>query len=111
VPSAYAALAGLRLVLEAGVERTAAHVAELGNRLEAGVLELGGQVLMPAGRRGALVCVPSSDPAALVEQLAARGVVTSWRDRSVRFSPHFYNDESDIEAALAALAGSRALLA
>ena len=109
VPNAYAGVAGLRLVVEAGVERTAAHVARLGRRLEDGVAELDGRVLTPE-RRGALVCVESSDPPALVELLAARGVVTSWRDRVVRFSPHFYNDESDVDAALAALADGRALL-
>ena len=53
--------------------------------------------------RGALVCVELDDPAAVVARLQKQGVITSWRDRSVRFSFHFYNDERDIEAALAAL--------
>lgn len=109
VPSIYAGLAGLELVRQADVERTAAHVAELGARLEQGVAELGGRVLTPE-RRGALVCVASTDPAGLVAALARDGVVTSWRDRSVRFSPHFYNDAADVDAALAALARSRSLL-
>ena len=50
------------------------------------------------------MCVEVDDPASVVERLQKQGVVTSWRDRSVRFSFHFYNDESDVEAALAALA-------
>ena len=33
----------------------------------------------------------------------ANGVITSWRDRGVRVSFHFYNDERDVEAAIAAL--------
>ena len=55
-----------------------------------------------AEERGALVCVEVDDPAAVVERLQQQGVIASWRDRSVRFSFHFYNDESDVEAALAA---------
>jgi selenocysteine lyase/cysteine desulfurase len=54
--------------------------------------------------------VESSDAPALVDELAAVGVVASWRDRSVRLSFHFYNDESDVEAALRALERRRELL-
>ena len=38
-----------------------------------------------------------------MELLQKQGIVTSWRDNSVRFSFHFYNGEHDVEAALAAL--------
>jgi selenocysteine lyase/cysteine desulfurase len=110
VPSVYAGIAGLRLVLEAGVERTAEHVARLTAALEEGVRALGGSVVTPA-QRGALLCVASTDPPTLVDALAAEGVVTSWRDRSVRFSLHFYNDEGDVEAALRTLERRRDLLA
>ena len=99
VPSIYAGLAGLRLVLEAGVERTNARVGELTQALVDGTSR---RVVTP-DQRGALVCVEVDDPAAVVERLQQQGVLTSWRDRSVRFSFHFYNDESDVEAALAAL--------
>ncbi len=99
VPSIYAGIAGLRLVLEAGVERTNARIAELTQALIDGTSR---RVVTPE-QRGALVCVEADDPASVVEQLQQQGVVTSWRDRSVRFSFHFYNDGSDVEAALAAL--------
>jgi selenocysteine lyase/cysteine desulfurase len=103
VPSLYAGLAGLRLVEEAGVERTAARVDELTRAFVDGV----GRTVVTPESRGALICVESDDPAAEVERLAERGVITSWRGRSVRFSFHFYNDERDVEAALAALQMSR----
>jgi selenocysteine lyase/cysteine desulfurase len=103
IPSVYAGLAGLRLVQEAGVEQTAAHVAALTDAFIDGV---GPRAVTPESR-GALVCVEVDDPAAEVERLAQHGVITSWRDRSVRFSFHFYNDERDVEAALAALQMSR----
>ncbi len=102
VPNVYAGLAGLRLVEEAGVDRTAAHVAALTAAFAEGVRAQGRAVVTPPDH-GALVCVEVDDPAAAVDRLQERGVVTSWRDRSVRFSFHFYNDESDVEAALAAL--------
>jgi selenocysteine lyase/cysteine desulfurase len=109
IPNIYAGLAGLRLVHEAGVERTSTHVAALNERLAAGVAELGGTITTPFNR-GALLCVRSRDPAALVDALAEEGVVTSWRDSSVRISSHFYNDEEDITAALRALERHRDLL-
>ena len=109
VPSVYAGLAGLRLVREAGVERTAEHVARLVTALADGVAELGGSVVTPE-QRGALLSVASADPPTLVAALAADGIVTSWRDRGVRFSPHFYNDERDVQSALSALERRRDLL-
>jgi selenocysteine lyase/cysteine desulfurase len=109
VPSIYAGVAGIELVRKAGVEQTAEHVRSLTQRLADGVLELGGTVVTP-DRRGALLCVASSDPGALVDQLTGEGVVSSWRDRSIRLSTHFYNDEEDIAAALRALERHRALL-
>ena len=102
IPNAYAGAAALDLVLEAGVERTHAHVERLTDAFVDGVRELGRSVL-PAERLGDLVCVEADDPEALVRELRASGVVTSARDRSVRFSFHFYNDGRDVDAALAAL--------
>jgi selenocysteine lyase/cysteine desulfurase len=100
IPNVYAGLAGLRLVLEAGVERTYAHVRKLTDALVDGTSR---RVVTP-DQRGALVCVEVEDPGSAVARLQEQGVVTSWRDNSVRFSFHFYNDERDVEAALAALA-------
>jgi selenocysteine lyase/cysteine desulfurase len=109
IPSIYAGVAGMNLVKAAGVERTAEHVRGLTQRLADGVRELGGRVVTPE-RRGALLCVASSDPAALVDRLTGEQVVSSWRGDAIRLSAHFYNDEEDIDAALAALARHRELL-
>jgi selenocysteine lyase/cysteine desulfurase len=87
-------------VLEAGVERTRDHVRELTQAFADGTSR---RIVTPE-QRGALLCVEVDDPAAAVTRLHERGVVTSWRDRCVRFSFHFYNDERDVAAALAALA-------
>jgi selenocysteine lyase/cysteine desulfurase len=74
------------------------------------VNELGGTVVTPK-RRGALICVASTDVTALVAALAERGIVTSERDGNLRVSAHAYNTEDDIDAVLAALAANRTLLA
>jgi selenocysteine lyase/cysteine desulfurase len=85
-------------------------VNRLNERLVAGVNELGGTVVTPE-RRGALVCVRSTDVNALVAAVAERGIVTSERDGNLRVSAHAYNTEDDVDAVLAALRANRQLLA
>jgi selenocysteine lyase/cysteine desulfurase len=113
VPAIYAGIAGIELMREIGVAETREHVNGLNDRLIAGVDELGGVVVTPREpeRRGALVCIRSTDAPALVRALGEEGVVTSERDSNLRVSPHAYNNEQDIDAVLAALAQHRHLLA
>ncbi|HET7647224.1 MAG TPA: aminotransferase class V-fold PLP-dependent enzyme [Gaiellaceae bacterium] len=113
VPAIYAGIAGIELMREIGVAETREHVNGLNDRLIAGVDELGGVVVTPREpeRRGALVCIRSTDAPALVRALGEEGVVTSERDSNLRVSPHAYNNEQDIDAVLAALAKHRHLLA
>jgi selenocysteine lyase/cysteine desulfurase len=113
VPAIYAGIAGIELMREIGVAETREHVNALNERLIAGVDELGGVVVTPRepDRRGALVCIRSTDAPALVRALGEEGVVTSERDGNLRVSPHAYNNEADIDAVLAGLAGHRRLLA
>lgn len=49
--------------------------------------------------------LPADCPAGLTERLAERRVYVSLRSRSLRVTPHLYNDEGDRAALLAALAG------
>jgi selenocysteine lyase/cysteine desulfurase len=113
VPAIYGGIAGMELMEEIGIAETREHVTGLTEHLIAGVDELDGIVVTPreAERRGALVCIQSTDAPALVDALAADGVVTSERDGNLRVSPHAYNTVEDIDSLLAALARHRALLA
>jgi selenocysteine lyase/cysteine desulfurase len=111
VPNIYAGIAGIELVEQVGVEAIAAHVRGLNERLLAGLDELGATVATPRDSYGALVCVVTTDPDALVAALAADRIVTSSRDRNLRISPHLYNVEEDVDRLLEALARNRALLA
>jgi selenocysteine lyase/cysteine desulfurase len=112
IPAIYAGIAGIELMQEIGIAETREHVTALNERLIAGVDGLGGTVVTPRDpeRRGALVCVRSTDAPALVAALAEDGIVTSERDSNLRISPHAYNNEDDIDAVLAGLAKHRDLL-
>jgi selenocysteine lyase/cysteine desulfurase len=113
VPAIYAGIAGIELMREIGIAETREHVNALNERLIAGVDELRGTVVTPreAERRGALVCIRSTDAPALVSALGADGIVTSERDSNLRVSAHAYNTEDDVDAVLAGLAKHRRLLA
>jgi len=112
IPAIYAAIAGIELMQEIGIEETEAHVRELNAMLLTGLDELGAQVVTPRApeQRGALVCVASSDVDRLVTELAAGGVVASSRDANLRISAHCYNSPEDVSTVLDLLAKNRPLL-
>ena len=113
IPSIYAGIAGIRLMLETGVEETRAHVQELNHRLLEGLEELGANVVTPRkrDRRGALICIKATDVDALVAALRREGIVTSSRDDNLRVSAHCYNAIEDIDAVLDGLRRNSKLLA
>ena len=111
VPSLYAAEAGLRLLNEVGVDAAWAVSRELHEQLRAGIEGLGGRIVTPSRAHGPMIAVASRDDHALVNALAADGIVVSCRAGNVRISPHFYNNAADMDAVLASLARNRHLLA
>ena len=112
VPALYAGVAGLSLVQEAGVPVVEAHVRRLVERLLDGLDDLGATVATPRdpAQRGPLVCVRSTDAAALVSALGAERIVVSSREDKVRVALHLYNVEEDVDRLLDALARNRPLL-
>jgi selenocysteine lyase/cysteine desulfurase len=113
IPSIYAGIAGMELMEEIGIPETREHVLELNSRLIDGLDELKARLVTPRRpkRRGALLCVKSTDVNALVGALAREGIVTSERDGNLRISAHCYNSAEDVDAVLASLARHRRLLA
>jgi selenocysteine lyase/cysteine desulfurase len=113
VPSIYAGIAGIQLMQEIGVAETREHVQGLNSRLIEGLDELRATVVTPRRpkRRGALICVKSTEVETLVAALEREGIVTSSRDGNLRISAHAYNSAQDIDDLLAALARQRKLLA
>lgn len=113
VPNLYAVEAGLNFILEIGVKNIRRHVAELNERLKAGVKEIGGKLMSPSDpeKHGAMITVASTDEYALVAALAERNIVVSCRDGNLRISAHFYNNDADIDAVIKALKENKNLLA
>ena len=108
VPNIYAGVAGVGVILEAGVPAIQEHVRGLVARLMAGLEELGAKVATQP--LGPLVCVRSTDAPAFVAALAEDAIVASERDSNLRISLHLYNTEDDVDAVLAALARNRRLI-
>lgn len=105
VAAAYAADAGLEIVLEVGTERLRRRqldlVAGLVDRLRA----VGLAPRVPASLDGhaGIVTVPVPDPPAVVAGLRARGIIVDARPGVVRLSPYFYNTPEDCAQVAAAL--------
>ena len=94
-----------------GIPRIFAHTLGLGDRLVAGLRELGWELVSPQdpSTRSAIVSgrLPGHTPLEVVRHLGEAGVVVSARRDIVRFSPHLYNTDDDIERTLEALSTIR----
>jgi selenocysteine lyase/cysteine desulfurase len=99
--------AAIRYLLDAGVDRILEHDRALADAMFDGAARLGGRPMAPSdpGARTGIAAVRFEgwDARDLWEGLAAHGVYTSPRLGAIRFSPHLYNHQGDLEAALAAL--------
>jgi len=113
IPCLYAAIEGLRIVKEVGVERIRQHSARLTERLLARIAEHGFPSITPrdAARRGGTVAVNPPDAQGISRRLLERDFLIDYRpEAGIRISPHFYNTEEECDAVvaeIAALAGGR----
>ena len=112
VPNLYAVEAGLKMILEVGVENIRTYVAALNERLKEGVQKIGGTLASPLDpdKHGAMLAIASTDEHALVAKLAERNIIASCRGGNIRISAHFYNNDQDIDAVIAALEENKSLL-
>lgn len=107
----YAAAVGLGAAIDYltafGIERVQEHVLGLCARLMDGLDELGAEVITPRedDRRAGVVNArfPGTAAEALVEVLVAERVHVAPRLSGIRFSPHLYNDDADVDRALEVL--------
>jgi selenocysteine lyase/cysteine desulfurase len=103
----YGLRAAIDLLLEIGItdiaEETTRIAALLADRLE----EIGWQIASPRPIRSGIVgAFPPSSEKSLLQWhrlLEERGIVCAPREGMLRFSPHFYNDEDEVERVIAAL--------
>ncbi|MBL9131102.1 MAG: aminotransferase class V-fold PLP-dependent enzyme [Verrucomicrobiaceae bacterium] len=107
--------AGIDLINEIGLDAISSQLRRLKARLHAGLAPLGFHFLGPAPDSLAASAITTTWHAdqgleALFERLATQGITASLRhDRTgrslIRFSPHFYNTESEMDRVAAVLAG------
>lgn len=99
---AYLLLESLAYIEGFGIGAVAAHVRALAERLIAGLLDLGIEVMTPAGseRHAGNVCFRCADPEALMQRAAEDGILV-WSDNDrVRVSAHLFTTEADIDTFL-----------
>jgi len=99
--------ASLDLFLEVGLDEVYAQIARLTTRIVGWALGTPGvRLVTPSSpdRRAGIVAVAPRDPVAASERLTSAGVTHSLRENAIRLSPHFYNTEDEIDAALTLLA-------
>lgn len=101
------AAAAAAYVLEVGVERIEERDLALAERFRAGLPDAGLEPLLPPERSSQVVSLRVPDPEAVQRALKESHVVAAVRHGLLRTSFHFYNDESDVDRALEALAGLR----
>ena len=102
------AIAGLRQILDWGVDNIAHTIAPMTAEIGARAADLGFRVPAPGRHIGHIVGLrmPDGLPADLNERLSAAGVYISVRGDSIRVAPHLYNDAGDIDRLFKELAAA-----
>lgn len=97
----------LEYLLGIGTDRILEHDLGLADKLATGLEELGGDLISAPreASRGSIVNArfQGRHHERLVDRLIEAGVIAGPRLGGVRFSPHLYNDESDVDRALGEL--------
>ncbi|MFZ0630284.1 MAG: aminotransferase class V-fold PLP-dependent enzyme [Acidobacteriaceae bacterium] len=106
IPALEAARPGLKILAEVGVER----IREKSKRQTARLIELadehGWRVNSPRDpeRRGGTVSIDMPHSQEVCRELLKRDILVDWRPGAgVRMSPHFYNTDGELEAAIGAV--------
>ncbi len=98
--------AALDLIQEIGIERIAERIIELVRYLHDELDKAGMWVLSTRDEAhlSGIALVAADEPHAVVAELRKRGIVVSTRGEGIRVSLHYYNDTSDIDRFVEALA-------
>ena len=105
MPSHYAALAGLELVLDVGVEAIQEQLRDLTGQILDRCAAAGVPTLTPRERerRCGIVTLECEDPEGVESRLHARGVIVDSRPGRVRLSPHWCVTENELARGLDAV--------
>jgi selenocysteine lyase/cysteine desulfurase len=102
IPSVYAAIEGMKIILKVGVENIERKIGELTKYALEVANDLGLESITPknANERGAIVSFLVKSPHKVETILRKENIITSARDRGIRIAPHFYNTKEEIEKAV-----------
>jgi len=110
VPNVYAAMPGMQLLQEIGMEDVAAHIKKLTQSLLSSAHDLGIQAKTPDDSAGPLVVLQATESNLLVQKLAQSGIIVSNRHDGLRIAFHVYNTLDDVKAVMEVLAQNINLL-
>jgi cysteine desulfurase/selenocysteine lyase len=104
----YGLEAGLKILQAVGVERIKTYLFDLTDSLCEELTARGYEVVSSRqpGEKSQIVCIkpkPEWTPMSVYAHLKRQNVVVAPRGERIRISPHFYNDQSDIDALVSAL--------
>jgi selenocysteine lyase/cysteine desulfurase len=111
IPNIYAAVKGVELLQEIGMQEVANQISQLTAQFLRGARDLGIQMKTPDDSVGPLTVLKCKDSEALVAKLAAQDIIVSNRKDGLRVAFHVYNTAEDVEAVLEALRKNLDLLA
>lgn len=107
VPGITALGASLEMLLEIGIERIHERILDLTDKLSSGLAKRNLEIISPLereGRAGILSFLPGAGNAHdLFRFFLKNNVLVAQRGDAIRLSPHFYNDEADIDRFFAVL--------
>lgn len=99
IPTAYAGVPGMDMILEAEPERIWQRLQLLTQRVIDRALTEGYEVMSPLARteRGGIVMLRLKEPEQTVNALGHRGFTVDYRPGLLRVSPHFFNTLEDVD--------------
>jgi len=106
IPALYSVIPGLDIITDVGVEAIAAESRSRTQRIVEHALERGWPLRSPTDpdHRGGTVMLGFENPERCAERLRGERVFVDWRPGvGIRLSPHFFNTDDEISAALDAI--------
>jgi kynureninase len=104
IPALYACQPGLEILAQVGIARIREKSSRQTERLIQGAMGRGWRVNTPSNpaERGGTVSIDCPHAPEVTRELLARDILVDYRPKAgIRFSPHFYNRDEEIDSALA----------